>query len=91
MKRLRKLAKAFRAAIDVLFFCRHTKQTWPQKDKRGAYVRCLRCGRRIPWAWKEQGTEPRRLKLPILKLTKKDKAAEELERMVRGDGKSGKS
>lgn len=30
-------------------FCRvFHRQSWPQRDAAGAYLRCLDCGRRIP-------------------------------------------
>jgi len=87
MKRLRKLTKALRAVIDVLFFCKHknSERLMPRRDERGEYRRCLDCGRRFPWSWEEKGDEPRGLKPPVLLLPRKDKAAEELERMVNGD------
>lgn len=33
--------------------CWHRKTTTPRQDKDGCYERCLDCGARIPWGWKD--------------------------------------
>ena len=70
-------AKAF---IETLFSCRHPRESWPQRDKKGKYTRCLDCGRRFPWSWGDK----LKLKPPRLLLPGKDRAAEELEHLIRG-------
>lgn len=35
------------------FWCRHRNPTTPRRDEDGEYRRCLECGARIPWAWRD--------------------------------------
>jgi hypothetical protein len=44
--------------MDVLFGCVHEHYSWPRTDRRGTYVACLECGRRIPYQWEEMGAVP---------------------------------
>ena len=32
---------------------RHGNETTPRKDEKGEYRRCLHCGARIPWSWRD--------------------------------------
>jgi len=35
-------------------WCRHQRQTSPRRDEKGEYLRCLDCGKRIPWSWPDR-------------------------------------
>ena len=36
------------------FWCRHRNETTPRKDEKGEYRRCLDCGARIAWSWRDK-------------------------------------
>jgi hypothetical protein len=35
-------------------WCQHRNQTTPRRDEEGEYRRCLECGARIGWGWRER-------------------------------------
>jgi len=34
-------------------WCWHQNQTSPRRDEQGEYCRCLDCGARIAWQWRD--------------------------------------
>jgi len=43
-----------RGITPMSLWCRHRNQTTPRRDEQGGYRRCLECGVRIAWIWRDK-------------------------------------